>query len=192
LRRRDSFTGAPLEIAAGDDRGDWWAVGGVVVVVIRAAARWHQRVRGFGAKTPIPSHPGSLKGAPLKTATGVDGGGLVEVWCVVCGGGDLGGRSMAQAGAGEKRRNRAAGAQLGTPLETASGGDGGGWQAGFDVVDMVVCGRSMVQAGAAVWGQNRAAITRFGVEMWVNGRVWVVFDHLGPLGHMLKQWRGWD
>ena len=99
---------------------------------------------------------------------------------------------MAQAGAGEKRRNRAAGAQLGTPLETASGGDGGGWQAGFDVVDMVVCGRSMVQAGAAVWGQNRAAITRFGVEMWVNGRVWVVFDHLGPLGHMLKQWRGWD
>ena len=57
---------------------------------------------------------------------------------------------------------------------------------------MVVCGHSMVQAGAAVWGQNQAAITRFGVEMWVNGRVWVVFDHLGPLGHMLKQWRGWD
>jgi hypothetical protein len=67
------------------------------------------------------------------------------------------------------------------------GGDGGGWRAGFDVVDPVVCGRLTVQAGAPVWGQNRAAITRLGVETWVNGWVWVVFDHLGPLGHMLKQ-----
>src|ERR1700691_3663705 len=30
---------------------------------------------------------------------------------------------------------------------------------------------------AVLWCKR---VRRFGVEMWVNGRVWVVFDHLGP------------
>jgi hypothetical protein len=66
--------GVPSETAAGGNGRRWLGDGYEVVVVVGPFVRLHEQGGGFGAKSPKPSHWGSVTDAPSETAVGGDGG----------------------------------------------------------------------------------------------------------------------